>query len=71
MPGRSRRTGDVRLKSGRMLRITVWHGESKTLFYLMRYNPDDEEDWETLSSHPTHEEAYDEMMRVLHEEAGR
>jgi hypothetical protein len=36
----------------RELRIATWHGENKTVHYILSVNPDSDEDWEVLASFP-------------------
>lgn len=39
--------------------VTVWHGESGSLFTVVRYHTENEEDWTPLKSFKTLEEAQD------------
>ncbi len=36
----------------RELRIATWHGENKTVHYVLLVDPDSDEDWEVLASFP-------------------
>lgn len=38
-------------------RIEVWHGESGTRFYVVRYNPANDADWEIVATRRTREAA--------------
>ena len=45
-------------------RITRWHGEGRTLYYVIRCDPHDDGEWEAISSWGNQEAAEREVRRL-------
>ena len=41
-----------------------YHGESKSLWYIVRWQPENPEDWEVVASYTNHETASRELKRL-------
>lgn len=44
--------------------VSPWYGETRNVFYVLRHDPTNPEDWEAVASFPTRAEAVDFAERV-------